>query len=244
MTQFDVNQFRNQNHAEDDFKRYRTDLMLGAIVAVMLVGTGGAFAYSKMDFSQAYAANPQAQTTVAQLRTSSPETRDINEAFDSNPILKMQKRRAEKLAAPILEQEKRKQSMPITEYVLAKDLTGAQAQVEKFSRTRIVLKHCGSGFRDIYDHYENKNQKRVIQLSKKAYEESPIAKSQEEIKNIKTPADVMRFKLSGGADRHMQASMGMMAAIGGLNGGRKAKSQQECQKVKQMAQTGRLDVRL
>ncbi len=244
MTQFDVNQFRNQNQAEESTKRNRIDLLLGGVVVVMLLGTGGLYASTKIDLSNAYSETTAPQTVTAELRTNTSQTRDINEAFDSNPILKLQKRRAEKLAAPILEQEKKKQSMPIADYVQAKDLTGAQAQVEKFSRTRIVLKHCGSGFQDIYDHYGNKNQKRVIQLSKKAYEESPMAKSQEEIKNIKTPADVMRFKLSGGADRHMQASMGMMAAMGGMNGGRKAKSQQECQKVKQMAQTGRLDVRL
>ena len=252
---FDANLYRKEQQKNKDFSKFKVNVFLSAMLGIVTLVAVGLFGYNQFtDYKTDQEASRQLQ---AQMEIKKPPISDIDAAIQGNPIMRMQMARAEKMVNDHEAKKTAIKEMPITDYVKAKDLTGFDAQQTKYRRTTQILDECGSNFSDIYFQYAQKNRERLSTLRKTAKDNSTVgewASSQaalrDKAKDVKTQGDALKFAFSGEMRQARKSAISMQFAMNDMmneiegNGPRKAKNQSECLQVKQLAQTGQLDIRL
>ena len=191
--------------------------------------------------------------TGLRLNSRTSEKKSLEDPSDLlSQIGKSRDPRMKRLAA-MQKDAARNASKNAAEFVMAKGMTGSSAQLVRYRRTVGVLKQCGNGCGQMLSFYENQNRPKYDKLKKriaakqKTTPSQDMAKSTAEMGNINNKKDAMKFIAGGGANRHMQSSMRMMGSMSSMFGEESYRGDltaQDCQRVKQKAQTAQLNIRL
>lgn len=150
-----------------------------------------------------------------------------------------------------------------------KSMTGLDAidaEIDKFQDITQVLHLCGKNYSHISDTYYKQNKTVYAQLYKmrnaawranyNSVQTSDLSKSINRINKIENGADVAKFMITGGAAKHMRASMGFMADMKKLNQEMQAKKKADaerraqandpayCTKFASKVQLGQMNIKL
>ena len=141
-----------------------------------------------------------------------------------------------------------------------------KVEIDKYNDTNMVLRLCGKNYAHISSNYHKQNSAKYLKLydmqraawrqKSKNAEPSDLAKSIGRINKIENGGDVAKFMLTGGAVRHMNASMGFMADMQKMQAEHDAKDKHRkqlqtsahdpiyCGKFATKVQTGQMNLKI
>ena len=237
---FDANAWRDSQVSAQRNGSERTNTILIGLIGVMLLVSGGLYYHTNIK------PNQKAKQALR-----------MADAQNPGAMLEQQQSEAEQRLAVLAAQ-------PIS--AEAQKYNAIKAEIQKYTETSNTLRSCGTQVATVASYYRKTNYPKYQKLTEMARASrkagvglaipSSMAKSQAALSKIETKGDAIKFMASGGAKRHMEASMETFAALDSMMSemdaaekrkrelSAKARDRNFCLQLKTKAQTGQLNIKM